>query len=546
MSKFNRSLFTCALAAFFLACSASAFADAVVRTLPQPDTSKLSPTVAKQISEARAAFEKDRINLVGDQLAQAYAKIGAIYARAGINDVASIAMYDASQLAPKNPAWLYLRGVLASAQKLNTDARADFQAALALDDVYLPIRYRLADTLIELGDLDAAHKVLADALPKHKDQAALLAMLGRLELKQKHYADAIAHLEQALTLEPKANALYKDLAAAYSAQGDAEKAKNAQARIGTTPPDLADPIVAKMYNSGPSLHGTALEQAQQLLAMSRFWQARAKVAEALLANDKDVSALALSARLDALLGRHDAAQKTASIALTLKPNDAAANLSQGMVYEFAGDDAKAFPFYQRAVQLDPIQVDAHLLLGNALMRRGQYAPAAEQYRHVAVLDPHSENVDARIAAALVAQGKCGDALKQVNAALSKRSHDGDLMQVFVRLASTCNAASEQERGMALDYAKALYKQRPDAGDSTALALAEAAQGKFDEAQKSQAEAIFEAVRTGDAQRAKMYRETMRQFAAKQMPHSPWPSDDILFKPPLLSPLPTRAQDKKQK
>lgn len=546
MSKLNHSLFACALGALFLACAASAFADAVVRTLPQPDTSKLSPTVAKQVSQSREAFEKDRVNLVGDELAQAYAKIGAIYARAGLNDVAAIALYDASQLAPKNPAWLYLRGVLANAQKLNTDARADFQAALALDDVYLPIRYRLADTLIELGDLDAAHKLLADALPKHSDQAVLLAMIGRLEIKQKRYADAIAHLEQALKLEPKADALYKDLTAAYSAQGDADKAKTAQAKIGTTPPDLADPLVARMYNSEPSSHGTALEQAQQLLGMHRFWQARAKVAEALLADDKDVPALALSARLDALLGRHDAAQKTASIALTLKPNDAAANLSQGMVYEFAGDDAKAFPFYQRAIQLDPIQIDAHLLLGNALMRRGQYAQAAEQYRQVAVLDPHSANVDARIAAALVAQGRCGDALKEVNAALSKRARDGDLMQVFVRLASTCKAASEQERGMALDYAQALYKQRPDSGDSTALALAEAAQGKFGDAQKSQAEAIYEAVRTGDTERAKMYRETMRQFVAKQVPTSPWSTNDDLFKPPLLNPLPANSPAAKQK
>lgn len=525
------------MAALLLFCAPGAFADALVRTFPKPDTSKLEPAAAKQLAQARDAFEKNRVNLVGDQLAAAYAEIGAVYARFGINDVAAIAMYDASQLAPKNAAYLYLRGVIASSQKRETDARANFQGALALDDAYLPIRYRLADTMIGLGDLDGAHKLLAAALPKHNDQAVLLAMLGRLEIKQKRYSQALVHLQQALKLEPEANALYKDLAAVYSAQGDADKAKAAQAKIGSTAPELADPLVARMYSRGPTLHGSALEQAQQLVGMHRFWQARAKVAEAVLANGKDVQALALSARLDALLGRNEAAQKTAAIALKLNPGDASANLSQGMVHEFAGDDTQAMAFYQRAVQSDPAQADARLLLGNALMRRGKYAQAAEQYGKLVAIAPANADATAHLTAALVAQGRCGDALKQVNAQLAKRTHDGDLMQIFVRLASTCKAASKDERSMALDYAHALYKQRPDADDSTALALAQAANGKFDDAQNSQAEAIYEAVRRGDVQRAKMYRETMRQFVAKQVPQKPWPDDDSLFKPPLLSPLP---------
>jgi tetratricopeptide (TPR) repeat protein len=207
-----------------------------------------------------------------------------------------------------------------------------------------------------------------------------------------------------------------------------------------------------------------------------------------------------------------------------------------MVYEFAGDDANAYAFYQRAVHADPKQADARLLFGNALMRRGQYAQAAEQYRQLAAIDPKGDDVDARLAAAQVADGRCGEALASVNAGLAKRAEDGDLMQVFVRLASTCKAATPQERSMALDYGKALYKQRPDAADSSALALAYAAQGKFDDAQNSQAEAIYEVVRNSNTLRAKMYRETMRQFVAKQVPDRPWPADHRYFKPPMLTPL----------
>jgi hypothetical protein len=82
----------------------------------------------------------------------------------------------------------------------------------------------------------------------------------------------------------------------------------------------------------------------------------------------------------------------------------------------------------------------------------------------------------------------------------------------------------------------LYRQRPDAGDATAFALAQAANGKFDDAQKSQAQAIYEAVRMNDSARAAMYRKTMLDFVAKKVPAQPWPAEHAYVKPPLLETL----------
>jgi tetratricopeptide (TPR) repeat protein len=522
-----------------LAGVAGLHAEALVKPLPNPDLSKLAPEVAKQLRETRAQFDKEKINLESEVLGAGYAELGAAYFRAGLLDVAEIALYDASQLAPQDARWFYLRGVLANTQKRPADARANFEAALALDQDYLPIRYRLADTLIELGDLDGAHKLLDAGLAQRHDIAALPAMLGRLELRQKRYAEAITHLQAALSIEPQANALYKDLADAYTAQGSVQAAKDAQGKVGVTPPSLADPLVAGIFGTGapasPPVRGTPLQQARQLMARRYFADARDKVAEVLKAQPDDVEALALAARLDALMQLNDDARREAARALQLQPNGASANLSQGMVYEFAGDDTNARSYYQRAVDADPRQPDARLLLGNSLMRHGDYAQAAEQYRQLAAIAPANDNPDARVAAALVAAGKCSAALADLNTKLGKRAQDGDLMQVFVRVTSTCPAATEAERSMALDYAQALYKQRPDAGDSSALALAQAANGKFEDAQKSQADAIFQAVRAGDSANAKLYRDTMQQLAAKQMPDRPWPAGHPYFSPPMLAP-----------
>jgi tetratricopeptide (TPR) repeat protein len=527
-----------ALCAIFCLLPIGAIAEALLKPLPNPDMTKSPPAVAKHLTETRADFDKAKVGLVGDQLVGAYALMGAEYARAGFNDVAAVAFYDASQLAPKDGRWLYLRGVIARVQKNNADARANFEAALVLDQGYLPIRYRLADTLVDLGDLEAARKVLEPATTQFKDQAPLFAMLGRIALKQKRYADAIDNLNQALKIDPAANAIYADLAAAYAAQGNADLAKSAQAKVGQDQPSIADPLVANLYNSGPPpVSGTPLEQVRQLAARGQYPAARAKLDDLLKAKADDVETLALAARIDALLGKHAIAQDEAARALKLEPNSASANLSQGLVYEFAGDDTNAYTYYQRAAHADPKLADAQLLLGNAEMRRGHYVEASEHYRQLASLGPESIETTSRLVAAQVAAGHCADALARVNGLLTKRAQDGDLMQLFVRLASTCPAAQAQERTMAFDYAKALYKQRPNATDSTALALANAAQGKFDEAQKYQAEAIYEVVRLGNKPLADMYRTTMRQFAAQQVPDRPWPPEHPYFKPPMLASVP---------
>lgn len=513
-----------------------AAAEALVKPLPTPDSARLAPDVAKQLAEQRAEFEKAKVDLVGADLAAAYAKIGALYARAGQLDVAAVAFYDASQLAPKDSRWLYLRGTVARQQKLNADARANFEAALALDQDYLPIRLRLADTLSESGDLDGARKLL-DTAAANARSAALFAMLGRIEVKQRRYAEAIEHFNRALTLEPQANALYADLADVYTAQGDAAQAKEAQAKAGNAQPTLADPLVAGIYQQGAAaVAGTPLEQARQLIARGDIGAAHGKLDEALKTKPDDVEALALAARIDALVGRREIAQDEVSRALKIKSDSAVANLSQGMIYEFAGDEANAYTWYQRSARLDPKLADAQLLLGNIEMRRGRYAEAAEHYRALAAITDETVEIAARLVAAQVAAGRCGDALGHVNQLLAKHPKDGELMQVFVRLASTCSAAPAQERSMALDYAKALYKQRPNAADTTALALATAAQGNFEEAQNYQAEAIYEAVRVGNKPLADMYRATMSQFVAKQVPDRPWPAQHEYFKPHLLQVL----------
>ncbi|HXR63271.1 MAG TPA: tetratricopeptide repeat protein [Rudaea sp.] len=526
-----------ALCAGLLLLPAFAAADALIKPLPVPDTSKLSAGQVTELTTTRAQFDKLSAGLVGPPLAQAYADIGALYARAGFKDVAAIAFYDATLVDAHDARWFYLRGVIAREQKQDAEARANFEAALAIDNVYLPISYRLSDTLVDLGDLDAARRLLEGVVREHPEQAAAAAMLGQVELRQKRYADAAKHLSGALKLEPAANALYKPLAEAYAGLGNAQAAQDAQAKAGNVTPSLADPLVVGLYGGGNASNGgTPLQQAQQLAVSGHLDQARARLGEVLREHPDDIDALALQARMEASSGDPRVARAAADKVLKIAPDSAVALFANGLVHEYAGQDDPAYAFYQRAVRADGTMTTARLLLGNAEMRRGRYAQAAEQYRQLAVLQPDESKAQAHLVAAEVAAGQCLRALADISAMQARSAKNGDLMQIFVRLASTCPGAKAEERDMALDYAQTLYDQRAAASDSAALALALAAHGKFKEAQQYQAEAIFDAVRRGDKDAADMYRSTQASFVAGKVPDRPWPARHAYFKPPMLTPV----------
>lgn len=513
-----------------------AAAEPLVKPLPVPDTSKLPAVQAKKLTDSRAAFDKARDGLVGPPLAHAYADMGVIYARAGFRDVAAVALYDASQIDPHDGRWFYLRGVVARQMKRDADARANFEAALALDKVYLPIRYRLSDTLVDLGDVDAARKLLQGTIRDYPKASVPYAMLGQLDLRQKHYTQAIENLLSALKLEPQANQLYKALSEAYAGVGNTQAASDASAKAGDVAPKLADPLVIGLLGASPAQPaGATAEQAEKFARAGHVSAARRVLLEMLKADPHDIRALNLEARLEASVGDFPIAAAAADQALKQEPNNAEALMSRAMVYEYSGDDEHAYGLYRRAVAADAKLGMARMLLGNAEMRRGRYAAAAEQYRAASTLLTGDNKAQARLVAAEVAAGRCKHALDDISAAQGRNPSDGDLMQIFVRLASTCPGAGAEERDMALDYAQALYRQRPNAGDSTALALALAAHGKFKDAQQYQAEAIFEAVRSGNKTEADNLRSTQAIFAAGKVPDRPWPATHPFFKPPLLTP-----------
>ncbi len=547
LARTSRSL---VLATLFALAPPLLHADAVLKPVPTPDLSKLPDATAAQLLDARAQFDKYRQTEVGDALVETYALIASIYARNGFYDSAAVALEDAAILAPKDGRWVYAQGILARAQKRNAVAQNYFDLALGLDREYLPIRIAVARGKLDNGDFEGARKLLAEYVAQHADQAMPYALLGEIALRQKRYAEAIEQTRRALALEPNATRLYAALADAQTGAGDAKAAAASRAKAGNVELVLADPLGEGLLGQVPA--GTAAattnrqptdaDMAALAFAARQYDVARQQLDKALKQDPKNATLLALYARVEAVAGNLAAAKSRAAAAIAADPNNALAHLSQGVALEMASDDGGAQRAYEQAIRVDAKLAEPHLRLGSLLMRTSRADEAVVQFRALVQLDVTSQESWMRLVAANVVAGKCAAALRDVNDVLAKDASNAFLLQVFVRLASTCPAATAEQRLGALEYGGKLYRENPTAAVDEAYALALAANGKWDDAVTTQQAAMFILVRNGQNASLPAYREFLKQFQAHKVPGFPWTATAWMFHPARMAPDPKSAPE----
>jgi len=555
--KFQRSAALALATGFFLAAQAAIAADApALQPIPVPDLSRLPPQTAEQLRKERTSFDRAVAELSGDPLIETYVVMASKYARAGVYAPAAAALENAVRLAPRNGGWVYAQGVVAHAQKREDEARAFFTKAFAMSPGTLAIRVALANARIEQGDLAGARGLLEEYTARDATQPVPFALLGDIALRERRFAAAIDQYKLALAADPKATRLYTSLATAYEGAGDARAAADARAKAGDGVPTLSDPIGLRF--AGPPAQAPAPDDPASAVAKSvndagiallsrDYAKARSHLDRALAAHPNDPSLLGLYARVEAAAGNLTAARERAQAAVAAGPNDALALSNQGIVLEMMNDDASAQRAYEKAIAANPALSEPRLRRGNWLMRSGRYDDAAKQYRALIDADPTDTAGWIHFVAAEVAAGRCADALEAVNAGLARDSKNGPLLQLFVRLASTCPGTSAAERKMALDYAGAMYAQAEAASVGEAYALALAANGRWDDAVQTQQAAMFVLLRNRKADEVAGYREFMTLFQQHKLPDRPWPASHSLFRPeraapdpkPAAAPAPTR-------
>jgi adenylate cyclase len=119
-------------------------------------------------------------------------------------------------------------------------------------------------------------------------------------------------------------------------------------------------------------------------------------------------------------------------ALSLNPNYAPAIVARGILYTYAGEPAKAIPYIERAMRLDPRAAQYLHFLGTAYFVAGDYETAARMFKDRIAANPHTDMSRALLASTLGHLDRAEEArrvwqeLKEVNPRYSFADHIGRL------------------------------------------------------------------------------------------------------------------------
>ena len=371
--------------------------------LPAPDTSRMTPPVARALATARAAAvaAPDSAAAVG-----AYCEVLDAH---WLNDEAAACYRRARRLAPDEFRWTYL---LAGIEDVRGGDPEEidrlFAEAIRLAPGHAPAYVRHADALLRLGRWAEAGERYARAV--ELDPALVLAHRGwgQAAILLGDGDAAVEHLERAAEMAPDDRIAQTALARAYALAGRrqraAEAAERAQQLAGQA--SLPDQIFFEVDNRAVDpeslrarisrrLREGNLDGALEALALLEESEGPGARRQLARASKERANRLAFAGEFEAALVEYQRAAR-------FDPDDPEIEHNRGTVRLRRGDLEAAGRHFERAIELDPRSADSLYNLGVVLEGQGRQAEAIERFREAAAIEP--DHLAARRLAELGAGG----------------------------------------------------------------------------------------------------------------------------------------------
>ena len=320
--------------------------------------------------------------------------------------------------------------------------------------------------------------------------------LGIALIAQGRIAVAITHYERALAISPNYANAHSNLGMALAAQGGIAEALAHLERAVALDPNHADAhnnlglalaalgritdaiahferalVLNPNYADGHNNLGLALA------AQGRNADAVMQYERALVLNPNHASALGNLGSSLADQGRIADGIACLERALLLNPNHAEVHNSLGVALVKQGRNADGIAHYERALTLNPRLASAHANLGVTLVEDGKFAEAITRLERAQTLDPEHPDIHNNLGVALIAQGRIADAIAHYERALALSSDHanahGNLGTALVEQGRIADAMPHLER--------ALAKNPNHADVHNTLGNISKHEGKFDDA-----------------------------------------------------------------
>jgi tetratricopeptide (TPR) repeat protein len=245
------------------------------------------------------------------------------------------------------------------------------------------------------GQLGPASQLYQRVLAHEAENAEALHLLGVLLHQQGNHARAIELIGRALALRPNSHIFHANIAEAYRALGDFERAAGSCRTALSLWPNYPEALC----NLGAALHGLG-KSAEAAEHLKRALELRPDFAAA-------HNNLGLALRD---LDRKDEAYDHFRRAVELEPNFAPAQTNLGQALLDSGQAEDALAPCREAVRLDPNTPALHHNLGNVFRVLEKYVDAKAAYLEALRLDPKLALTNAHLGLVIQRQGQFADAM----------------------------------------------------------------------------------------------------------------------------------------
>jgi len=465
--------------------------------------------------------------------AAAWAHLGDVFFVHEFNDEARTSYQRAVALDPRRFEWHYLLGMLELSMGNVAAAINAMDAAIALDPDNYPARIRRGRALLDSAELARAEADFDVALALSPNSAAALGGLGRVALERAEYREAVELLSRAITLDPGASRLNHSLGMAYRGLGELDRARYHLAHSGEREESVDDPLLARVQSKSRSPQ-FLLELGLGLADRGDLEGGLAIMARVLRLEPKNVQALLNAGEL---LARLDRLEDAHAVFLRLAEADPGSGVAQfyiGQIEEIRGKPADAIESYRKALELDAAYTDAREALLRVLLQTGEPKASARGFRELlaaATSPPEQAKYNYWLGLTEIAQGNCAGAREAIARANELSPQPlAEYLDALIRIDSTCARPSGERLGELVATGEQLYDFNTGLDSAEMLAMAYAANGRFDDAVDLQRYAIFEAVKGGVLSQRPALQDNLARYESGKPAARPYGPGHPLFSP----------------
>lgn len=389
--------------------------------IPAPETSGLSARITAEFSRATAAVRAH------PRSATDWGHFGQLCMAHQFSAEALSCFRTAANLAPQDPRWPYLQGVLLEESDLEESWKCYANAVAAGGNAAI-VRYRQGQVLWRLGRPADAMRELQQAAELAPEHPAPLLAISRLAMNQSDWTTAEESLQRALKGAPSSPSVQQELSRLAARQGKWREANEYQQTVklgfgnevslddqwlkevtdlelaGQPDAAIADRLLAEgrlteaaavlqgVVRDHSELHRARLNLAVALWQLGKIDESQRNFHQLIKEFPDEPSGCLAWGRLLASVGRFQEAKTRFQMAIDRKADAAEASFLLGSIAERLGDDQTAIHWYRQASHAAPEVAANTISLARLYEKSGDFEAAAHYWKAAVRLKPSDGEV----------------------------------------------------------------------------------------------------------------------------------------------------------